>query len=110
MTLWAMWLCGPNTRNVLHVILGCASTMEYINNHLAPYAWFRAWRRQLERLVNRSKPIASLLRDLRPDYLVLPNPFGTQETLYMVHARDSTHSGHLSDAQLGQYHLQRHSR
>jgi hypothetical protein len=60
--------------------------MEYVNNRLTPYPWFRASVRQFERLVNRSKPIAALLRDLRPDYLVLPNPFGTQETVYMVHA------------------------
>ena len=62
--------------------------MEYINNHLAPYAWFRACVRQFERRVNRSKPMAQLLRALRPDYLVLPNPFGVQETVYMLHARD----------------------
>jgi hypothetical protein len=61
--------------------------MEYINTHLAPYAWFRASVRQFERQVNRFKPIANLLRDLRPDCLVLPNPFGTEETVYMVHAR-----------------------
>jgi hypothetical protein len=62
-------------------------TMEYINNHLRPYAWFRAGARQVERWINRSKPVATLLRDLQPDCLVLPNPFGMQETVYMVHAR-----------------------
>ena len=64
------------------------ASMEYVNNRLAPSPWFRACVRQFERLVNRSKPIAGLLRDLRPDYLVLPNPFGMQETVYMVHAHD----------------------
>ena len=64
------------------------ATMEYINSHLTPYAAFRAGVRQFERWVNRSQPIASLLRDLRPDWLVLPNPFGTWETVYMVHAHD----------------------
>jgi hypothetical protein len=61
--------------------------MEYTNNHLTPHPGFRACVRQFECWVNRSKPIARLLRALRPDYLVLPNPFGTQETVYMVHAR-----------------------
>ena len=83
------------------------ATMEYINGHLTPYATFRACVRQFERWVNRFQPIASLLRDLRPDCLVLPNPFGTWETVYMVHARD-LHPGRLSDAQLGQHHLQRY--
>ena len=64
------------------------ATMEYINSHLTPYAAFRAGVRQFERWVNRSQPIASLLRDLRPDWLVLPNPFGTWETVYMLHAHD----------------------
>jgi hypothetical protein len=62
--------------------------MEYTNSHLVPYPWFRTCVRWFERQVNRSKPIARLLRALRPDCLVLPNPFGTQETVYMVHARD----------------------
>ncbi|MGE3539058.1 MAG: hypothetical protein AB7N91_16700 [Candidatus Tectimicrobiota bacterium] len=62
--------------------------LETVNKHLAPHAWFRAGARHLERQLNRSQPIVTLLRDLRPDYLVLPNPFGTQETMYMVHARD----------------------
>jgi hypothetical protein len=62
--------------------------MEYVNTHLTPHAWCRACFRQFERCVNRSKPIAMLLRALRPDSLVLPNPFGTHEVIYMLHARE----------------------
>jgi hypothetical protein len=41
-----------------------------------------------ERLVNRSKKVKEFLLDINPDFLVLPNPFGTEEVIYLIHAKD----------------------
>jgi CDP-glycerol glycerophosphotransferase (TagB/SpsB family) len=63
-------------------------TMEIINRTLAKRSWFRTWVRHIECRLNRSQPVKALLQKLQPDYLVFPNPFGTQETVYLIHARE----------------------
>ena len=62
--------------------------MELTNRTLARQPWFRAVARGLERRLNRSQPVKALLQKLRPNFLVFPNPFGTQETVYLIHARE----------------------
>lgn len=62
--------------------------MALINRTLAPWRLFRRLSRAFERRVNRSKSVSNLLAELQPDLLVLPNPFGVEETLYLLHARE----------------------
>ena len=62
--------------------------MEIANRTLAKRPWFRTWARQIECQLNRSQPVKALLQKLRPDFLVFPNPFATQETVYLIHARE----------------------
>jgi CDP-glycerol glycerophosphotransferase (TagB/SpsB family) len=62
--------------------------MEITNRTLAKRPWFRTWARYIECRLNRSQPIKALLQKLRPDFLVFPNPFGSQETVYLIHARE----------------------
>jgi CDP-glycerol glycerophosphotransferase (TagB/SpsB family) len=38
--------------------------------------------------VNRAPAVKRLLQRVRPDLLVLPNPFGVEETVYLLHARE----------------------
>jgi hypothetical protein len=57
-----------------------------INRTLARSGLFRRASRACERILNRSKHVKRLLRELKPDLLVLPNPFGTEETVYLLHA------------------------
>jgi hypothetical protein len=64
-----------------------ASTMGWINRTVARSPIFRSISRTFEFAINRSKKVAELLRQLRPDLLVLPNPFGPEETLYLIHAK-----------------------
>jgi hypothetical protein len=63
-------------------------TMKVINQTLARSDPFRRFNRALERQLNRSKMVNELLDELRPNLLVLPNPFGITETLYSIHARE----------------------
>jgi CDP-glycerol glycerophosphotransferase (TagB/SpsB family) len=63
-------------------------TMEITNRRLAKRSWFRTGVRHIECRLNRSQPVKSLLQKLRPDLLVFPNPFGTLETVYLIHARE----------------------
>ena len=62
--------------------------MEMINRRVARWPLFRKFYRAFERLVNRSKSVKGLLDELRPDLLVLSNPFGVEETIYLLHAKE----------------------
>jgi CDP-glycerol glycerophosphotransferase (TagB/SpsB family) len=62
--------------------------MELVNRSLARAAWFRNLSRAVERRLNRSRRIRQFLTELNPDLLVLPNPFGVEETVYLLHARE----------------------
>jgi len=68
-----------------HRILG--SYMATFNKTLTRWPSFRNLMRAIEPRVNQSKEVLDLLRGLEPDLLVLPNPFGAEETLYLLHAR-----------------------
>ena len=63
-------------------------TMSLLNRTLARSSLFRNASRAIERKVNRSEEVHDFLRTLRPDLLVIPNPFGTIETIYLLHARE----------------------
>ena len=63
-------------------------TMEVINRTVGQWTLFRKFYRGFELRVNRSKRIKELLGELKPDLLVLPNPFGLQATVYLLHARE----------------------
>jgi CDP-glycerol glycerophosphotransferase (TagB/SpsB family) len=65
-----------------------ASVMAMLNRTAARLALFREFSRMLEHRVNRSKKVEELLNTLRPDLLVLSNPFGTEETVYLIHTRE----------------------
>ena len=62
--------------------------MELVNRTLAPRSSFRRISRALECRINGSKEVKQLLARLKPDLLVLPNPFGVAETLYLLHAKE----------------------
>jgi CDP-glycerol glycerophosphotransferase (TagB/SpsB family) len=62
--------------------------LEITNRTLAKRAWFRTGYRHIEWWLNRSQPVKALLEKLQPDFLVFPNPFGVQETVYLIHARE----------------------
>ena len=62
--------------------------LEMINRKAAPRPLFRTLSRVFERRVNRSVKIKTLLKKLQPDLLVLPNPFGVEETVYLLHAKE----------------------
>jgi hypothetical protein len=59
-----------------------------INRTIAHSEGGRRLFREFERKVNRSKTVEALLQDLKPDLLVAPNPFGTEETVYILEARE----------------------
>lgn len=59
-----------------------------INRTLAKHQWFRATSRFIERRLNRSGEVKRQLSGLRPDLLVLLNPFGVEETVYLLHAKE----------------------
>lgn len=59
-----------------------------INRTLAKRQWVRVAIRFIERRLNRSGEVKRQLSGLRPDLLVLPNPFGLDETLYLLHAKE----------------------
>lgn len=67
---------------------GLGFALEIINRTLARSSLFRRFSRAFERQANRSKGVKELLREVRPDLLVFPNPFGTEETVYLLHARE----------------------
>jgi hypothetical protein len=62
--------------------------MAAVNRTLRHSSLFRRFSRGAEHRVNRSTEVKDLLTELRPDLLVLPNPFGTVEALYLIHARE----------------------
>lgn len=64
------------------------TTAAAINKHLAPLSGFRYASVLFERILNRSRKIKDLLAALRPDLLVLPNPFGEIATIYLLHAKE----------------------
>jgi hypothetical protein len=63
-------------------------TMEIINRTVARSPLFRKLSRTLECWINRSRKAQQLLNELKPNLLVLPNPFGIEETIYLLHARE----------------------
>jgi CDP-glycerol glycerophosphotransferase (TagB/SpsB family) len=63
------------------------SLMAFINKTFAKIPFFRKLSRIFECIVNKSKVIKKLLKEINPDLLVLPNPFGTKETVFLLHAR-----------------------
>ena len=62
--------------------------MEVVNRSLARSPLFRRLSRTLESKLNRSRETKHLLLRLQPDLLVLSNPFGIEETVYLLHARE----------------------
>jgi hypothetical protein len=62
--------------------------MAMVNRTAGRSLLFRRFCRVLERQVNRSNRVRDVLIEARPDLLVLTNPFGTRETLYLNHARE----------------------
>jgi len=58
------------------------------NSHktFAKWHWFRNLTRAIEGRLNRSKEVLDLLHTLRPDLLVLPNPFEWKNSL-LLHAK-----------------------
>jgi CDP-glycerol:poly(glycerophosphate) glycerophosphotransferase len=67
-------------------LVGCA--LEIVNRTVARSSLFRKLSRTLECKINRSKEVQELLTQLKPSLLVLPNPFGIEETVYLLHARE----------------------
>jgi hypothetical protein len=63
-------------------------TMEAINRTIGQWSLFRSFYRAFELRVNQSKRIKKLLGELRPDLLVIPNPFGSEAAVYLLHARE----------------------
>jgi hypothetical protein len=63
-------------------------TMLVINRTIARWLPFRKYSRALMLQVSRCQKIKKLLDEVRPDLLVVPNPFGAQETSYLLHARE----------------------
>ena len=61
--------------------------IEIVNRTLARQPLFRKLSTFIEILINRSEMIQEMLCTLQPDLLVLPNPFGRIETVYLIHAR-----------------------
>jgi hypothetical protein len=59
-----------------------------INRTMAHSEGCRQLFRGFERRVNRSETVEALLRDLKPDLLVAPSPFATQDTVYILHAKE----------------------
>jgi hypothetical protein len=62
--------------------------MATVNRMLRHSSLFRRLSRAVEHRVNRAKEVKHLLTELRPDLLVLPNPFGAVEALYLIHAKE----------------------
>jgi hypothetical protein len=77
---------GHGRRFKNHPLFGF--TMEVINRTVGQWSLFRKFYRAFELRVNRSKRIKELLAELRPHLLVLPNPFGLEATVYLLHARE----------------------
>jgi hypothetical protein len=64
------------------------SAMALINRTVAQRPFFRRCSKRLEIRLNRSKKVHALLSKLDPQLLILSTPFGTEDTLYLLHARD----------------------
>jgi len=58
-----------------------------VNRTFARWSSFRRLSRSFEWWVNYSKAVEQSLQSVQPDLLVIPNPFGTIETLYLLHSR-----------------------
>jgi hypothetical protein len=63
-------------------------TMEAINRTFAKSRTFRSLYRAVETRVNHSRRVKRLLNELRPDLVVITNPFGTETTVYLLHAKE----------------------
>jgi hypothetical protein len=75
-------------RNLLQRKPALGSTMLAINRTVARSNLFRQMSRAFECRLNRSKQIKKLLRSLKPNLLVLSSPFGTEESVYLLHAKE----------------------
>ena len=62
--------------------------LERINRTLARLPQFPRIAKAFECLVNRSQRVNELLDELRPELLVVPNPFGREETIYLREAKE----------------------
>jgi hypothetical protein len=63
-------------------------SMKIINRTLARWHLFRRMSRTLESRINRSTKVENLLHTLKPDLLVLSTPFGLEDALYLLHAKE----------------------
>jgi CDP-Glycerol:Poly(glycerophosphate) glycerophosphotransferase len=63
--------------------------LETVNGTAAKSLTFQKSSRALERRLNRSQDVQELLSGLRPDLLVVFTPFGQNDTLYLLHAKES---------------------
>lgn len=63
-------------------------TMKMINRNLAKWSTFRKVYQFIESNFNRSKEVRELLSEIKPDFLVVPNTFGREETIYLIHAKE----------------------
>ena len=64
------------------------SALKLINRTIARWSAFRTFARTVECRINKSDKIRAILSELRPDLLVLSNPFGVGETVYLLYARE----------------------
>lgn len=63
-------------------------TMALINRKFTNFPMFQEMYRYIEYFINRSKILKDFLLDINPDMIVLPNIFGTYETMYLIYALD----------------------
>lgn len=59
-----------------------------VNKTVARSSVFRTLCRAVEHRLNRSKSVRELLRQLKPDLLVVFTPFGLTDALYLLHAKE----------------------
>jgi hypothetical protein len=63
-------------------------TLSAINRTIARCPPFRRFSKAVMCQLSRCQQIKELLEEVRPDLLVVPNPFGAQETSYLLHSRE----------------------
>jgi hypothetical protein len=63
-------------------------TLAAMNRTIARWPPFRRFSRVLMRQFSRCQEIKELLDEVRPNLLVVPNPFGAHETSCLLHARE----------------------
>lgn len=67
---------------------GLGAVCGWINQTVRKVKWCRELYRAFERWANRSPDVKALLLNSKPDLLVLCNPFGVNETVYLNHAKE----------------------